>query len=97
MKFRRSDDCFKTALDKSIKVKNKLISDSLNCLEFHVGSIPVEIENRLAADMAEHRKCSKSGKVNSDISDIFPDGGSIAETSEFYLQLSAFNLPPSHF
>ena len=29
--------------------------------------------------------------------DIFPDEGSIAETSEFYLQLSAFNLPPSHF
>ena len=28
---------------------------------------------------------------------IFPDEGSIAETSEFYLQLSAFNLPPSHF
>ena len=28
---------------------------------------------------------------------IFPDEGSIAEMSEFYLQLSAFNLPPSHF
>ena len=28
---------------------------------------------------------------------IFPDEGSIAETSEFYSQLSAFNLPPSHF
>ena len=30
-------------------------------------------------------------------SHVFPDEGSIAETSEFYLQLSAFNLPPSHF
>ena len=30
-------------------------------------------------------------------SHIFPDEGSIAKTSEFYLQLSAFNLPPSHF
>ena len=30
-------------------------------------------------------------------SHIFPDEGSIAETSEFYLKLSAFNLPPSHF
>ena len=28
--------------------------------------------------------------------DIFPDEGRIAETWEFYLQLSAFNLPPSH-
>ena len=28
---------------------------------------------------------------------IFPDEGSIAEMTEFYLQLSAFNLPPSHF
>ena len=25
------------------------------------------------------------------------DEGSTAETSEFYVQLSAFNLPPSHF
>ena len=30
-------------------------------------------------------------------SHIFPDEGSVAETSEFYLQLSAFNLPPSQF
>ena len=30
-------------------------------------------------------------------SHIFPDEGSIAKTSEFYLQLSAFNLRPSHF
>ena len=30
-------------------------------------------------------------------SHIFPDEGSIAEMTEFYLQLSAFNLPPSHF
>ena len=30
-------------------------------------------------------------------SHIFPNEGSIAETSELYLQLSAFNLPPSHF
>ena len=30
-------------------------------------------------------------------SHIFPDEGSIADTSESYLQLSAFNLPPSHF
>ena len=30
-------------------------------------------------------------------SHIFTDEGSIAETSEFYLQLSAFNLPPSQF
>ena len=30
-------------------------------------------------------------------SHIFRDEGSIAETSEFYLQLSAFSLPPSHF
>ena len=27
---------------------------------------------------------------------VFPDEGSIAETSEFYLQLSAFHLPSSH-
>ena len=27
----------------------------------------------------------------------FPDEGSIAETLEFYLKLSAFNLPLSHF
>ena len=26
-----------------------------------------------------------------------PDEGSIAKPLEFYLQLSAFNLPPSHF
>ena len=30
-------------------------------------------------------------------SHLFPDEGSIAEMSEFYLQLTAFNLPPSHF
>ena len=30
-------------------------------------------------------------------SHIFPDEGSIAETSEFNLQLLGFNLPPSHF
>ena len=30
-------------------------------------------------------------------SHIFPDEGSIAETSEFYLQFSAFNLPPYIF
>ena len=30
-------------------------------------------------------------------SHIVPDEGSIDETSEFYLQLPAFNLPPSHF
>ena len=30
-------------------------------------------------------------------SHIFPDEGSIADTSESYLQLSAFNLPASHF
>ena len=30
-------------------------------------------------------------------SSISPDEGSIAGTSEFYLQLSVFNLPPSHF
>ena len=30
-------------------------------------------------------------------SHISPDEGSIAETSEFYLQLSAFSLPTSHF
>ena len=30
-------------------------------------------------------------------SHIFPDEGSIAETSEFYLRLPAFNLPPYHF
>ena len=30
-------------------------------------------------------------------SHIFPNEGSIAETSEFYLLLSAFNLPASHF
>ena len=30
-------------------------------------------------------------------SHLFPDEGSIAETSEFYLQLTALNLPPSHF
>ena len=45
-------------LDKRIKVKNKLISDSLNYLVFHVGLIPAEVENRLAADTAEHRICS---------------------------------------
>ena len=28
---------------------------------------------------------------------IFPDEGRIAETSEFYSQLSSINLPPSHF
>ena len=27
---------------------------------------------------------------------IFPDEGSIAETSECYLQLSAFNVPPTY-
>ena len=27
---------------------------------------------------------------------VFPDEGSIAETLEFYLQLSAFHLSPSH-
>ena len=58
VKFRRSDDCFKVPLDKTIKVKNKLIPDSLNYLVFHVGLIPAEVENRLAADTAEHRICS---------------------------------------
>ena len=33
----------------------------------------------------------------SDVTHIFSDEGSIAETSEIYLQLPAFNLPPSHF
>jgi len=27
---------------------------------------------------------------------VFPDEGNIAETLEFYLQLSAFHIPPSH-
>ena len=30
-------------------------------------------------------------------SHLFPDEGSIAEMSEFYLQLATFNLPPSLF
>lgn len=58
VKFRRSDDCFKAPLDKRIKVKNELISDSLNYLVFHVDLIPAEVDNRLAADTAEHRICS---------------------------------------
>ena len=42
------------------------------------------------------RTVGRSVGVRSGDYQIFGDG-SIAETSEFYLQLSAFNLPPSHF
>ena len=42
------------------------------------------------------RTVGRSVGVRSRNYQIFGDG-SIVETSEFYLQLSAFNLPPSHF
>ena len=49
----------------------------------------------LACFLRAHFQLLKFSAITN--SHIFPDEGSIAETSEFYLQLSAFNLPPSHF
>ena len=76
---------------------------SLNAYRFihNFGTLePGEFKISLSGDLRAHTRLYyarifKFSAITN--SHIFPDEGSIAETSEFYLKLSAFNLPPSHF